>query len=50
MVERVPGGWVIVDMASTNGVLLNGVRVTRAPIRAGDRLEIGPFTLSVERA
>ena len=50
MVERVAGGWVIVDMASTNGVLLNGVRVTRAAIRAGDRLEIGPFTLSVERA
>lgn len=50
IVERVPGGWVIVDMASTNGIHLNGVRVTRAPIRAGDVLDIGPFTIAVERA
>ena len=45
-----PGGWVIVDMASTNGILVNGVRVTRASLRAGDVLEIGPFTIAVERA
>ena len=50
MIERLPGGFVIVDMASTNGVLVNGVRVTRAPIRGGDRLEIGPFTIAVEPA
>ena len=50
IVERVPGGWVIVDMASTNGIHVNGVRVTRAPIRAGDVLDIGPFTIAVERA
>jgi pSer/pThr/pTyr-binding forkhead associated (FHA) protein len=41
---------VVVDMASTNGIHLNGVRVTRAPIRAGDVLVIGPFTIAVERA
>jgi hypothetical protein len=50
IVERVPGGWVIVDMASTNGIHINGVRVTRAPIRVGDVLDIGPFTIAVERA
>jgi hypothetical protein len=50
IVERTPTGWVIVDMASTNGVLVNGVRVTRAPLREGDVLEIGPFTIAVERA
>lgn len=50
IVERAPGGWVIVDMASTNGILVNGVRVTRAAIRAGDVIEIGPFTIAVERA
>jgi len=49
IIERTPGGWVIVDMASTNGIHLNGVRVTRAPIRAGDQLEIGPFMIAVER-
>lgn len=50
IVERTPSGWVIVDMASTNGIHLNGVRVTRAAIRAGDVVEIGPFTITVERA
>ena len=50
IIERAPGGWVIVDMASTNGILVNGTRVTRAPLRPGDVLEIGPFTLAVERA
>jgi len=50
IVERAPGGWVIVDMASTNGIHVNGARVTRAPIREGDVIEIGPFTIAVERA
>lgn len=49
MVEHNPktGGLVIVDMASTNGVILNGQRVTRSPLRPGDRIEIGPFTIDV---
>ena len=50
ILERTPSGWVVVDMASTNGIHLNGARVTRAAIRAGDVLEIGPFTIAVERA
>jgi hypothetical protein len=50
IIERTPGGWVVVDMASTNGILVNGTRVTRASLRAGDVLEIGPFTIAVERA
>jgi len=50
MVERAPEGWVVVDMASTNGVHVNGLRVTRALIRAGDVIEIGPFAIAVERA
>lgn len=51
ILERAPGGgWVVVDMASTNGILVNGTRVTRAPLRPGDVLEVGPFTLAVERA
>jgi hypothetical protein len=29
---------------------VHGVRVTRAPIRPGDVLDIGPFTIAVERA
>lgn len=50
IIERAPGGWVVIDMASTNGIRLNGVRVTRAQIHAGDLLEIGPFAIAVERA
>jgi hypothetical protein len=50
IIERSPLGWVVVDMASTNGVVVNGIRVTRAPLRHGDRLEIGPFAIAVERA
>jgi len=51
LVERGPGGaWTVVDMASTNGVLLNRARVTRAAIRPGDVIEIGPFAIFVERA
>jgi len=50
MIERGPDGWMVVDMASTNGVQLNGARVTRAPIRIGDVIGIGPFTILVERA
>jgi len=48
IVERTGSEWVIVDMASTNGVHVNGTRVTRAAIRAGDVVEIGPFTIAVE--
>jgi hypothetical protein len=50
LIERSPEGWVVVDMASTNGVHLNGARVTRAPIRVGDVIAIGPFSIRVERA
>lgn len=51
IIERGPGGtWTVVDMASTNGVLLNRARVTRATIRPGDVIEIGPFAIVVERA
>ncbi|MBX3186406.1 MAG: FHA domain-containing protein [Labilithrix sp.] len=50
IVERAERGYVIVDMASTNGVRVNGVRITRAPIQAGDVVEIGPFAILVERA
>ncbi len=50
ILERAPGGWLVVDMASTNGVVLNGAFVTRAPLRPGDVIVIGPISLTVERA
>lgn len=40
---------VVRDLHSTNGVLLNGVRVTRAVIRAGDNLLMGDQKLSLTK-
>jgi hypothetical protein len=48
IIERSGTAFVIVDMASTNGVIVNGSRVARAVISPGDRVEIGPFSIKVE--
>lgn len=40
---------VVRDLHSTNGVLLNSVRVTRAVIRAGDNLLMGDQKLSLSK-
>ena len=42
-------GWVVVDLGSTNGTFLNGIRVTRAgqPLRAGDVLQFGHLIVKV---
>ena len=37
----------ISDEGSTNGVLLNGVKVMRAALKNGDRLELGDFSAVV---
>lgn len=43
------GGWAVNDLGSTNGVLLNGRRIRgTAPLRAGDRIELGTTELSFE--
>lgn len=40
---------VVRDLHSTNGVLLNGVRVTRAVIRAGDNLLMGDQKMTLTK-
>ena len=50
IVERLGAVFWLVDMASTNGVLVNGKKATRAIIGPGDVLSIGPFAIAVERA
>lgn len=43
------GGWVVEDLGSTNGVQVNGARVTgSAPLHAGDRLDIGTVSARFE--
>ena len=43
-------GWILRDLGSTNGVLLNGERVQEAPIREGDRIQAGAALLRVRAA
>ena len=40
----------VLDLSSTNGTYVNGKRITRASVKAGDRLRVGRVELSVERA
>ncbi|HEX5475258.1 MAG TPA: FHA domain-containing protein [Vicinamibacterales bacterium] len=39
----------VIDLESTNGTFVNGERVSRAMLKAGDRLGVGRVELSVER-
>ncbi len=36
------GTYLIEDLGSTNGTMLNGKRITRAELRPGDRVQLGP--------
>jgi hypothetical protein len=48
--SRNGGGYWVEDLGSTNGTLLNGRRVlARAPLRRGDRLQVGRTTLELRR-
>ncbi len=46
-IELGPAGTSIVDLGSTNGTILNGqiLRNSRAPLRGGDRVQIGALVL-----
>jgi hypothetical protein len=48
-VRPTDAGWAVNDLGSTNGVLLNGRRVNgSAPLKAGDRIEVGTTELRFE--
>jgi predicted component of type VI protein secretion system len=51
-IEIAPGGATITDAGSTNGTRVNGVplRSGAAPLRAGDRIEIGRIVLQFVEA
>lgn len=49
-VERADGGFLVRDLGSRNGTLLNDQRVGEATLRAGDRLGVGDATWRLELA
>jgi len=42
-------GMSVLDLNSTNGTFVNGILVRDAPLKPGDRLEIGPCAFAVNR-
>ena len=40
------GGWLLRDLHSRNGTFLNGERVSKGPLRGGDRIKVGDSTFS----
>ena len=47
-VRREADGYVVVDLESTNGILVNGRGVKRVALADGDRLQLGTTSLSFE--
>jgi pSer/pThr/pTyr-binding forkhead associated (FHA) protein len=39
--------WVIEDLRSTNGTIVNGARIERVVLQNGDEIDIGDFTIAV---
>lgn len=48
LVEDRGDGWSLVDLGSTNGTLLNGDKVTEAPLRHGDKIRVGKTIIRYE--
>jgi hypothetical protein len=46
--RRDEGGWQIVDLGSTNGIKVNGRRVSNQPLSPGDQITIGVTDLTFE--
>jgi ABC transport system ATP-binding/permease protein len=46
LVEKIDGGYRIVDANSTNHVFVNGQRTTAQMLRTGDEIRVGPYRLT----
>lgn len=38
---KTPEGWLLMDLQSSNGTILNGTRITESPLKTGDTIRIG---------
>lgn len=47
LLERTPGGWVVRDLRSTNGVRVNGRTALERVLEVRDEISVGAFTLEV---
>ena len=47
--RRGDGGWRVEDLGSGRPTVVNGNSVASAPLRPGDVLRVGPYTLSLDR-
>jgi serine/threonine protein kinase len=46
LIQRRDEGWIVADLGSKNGTLLNGARIEgQVPLSEGDRIEIGDVTV-----
>ena len=48
LLRPVKDGWLIEDLKSTNGSIVNGKQVTRVELKHGDHVTIGPYELRYE--
>src|SRR5438093_5405791 len=48
--DRGANEWAAVDLGSTNGMALNGVKVTDAPLHSGDKIMVGKTILEFQVA
>ncbi len=43
--ENIPGGWVLKDLRSTNGILVNDEKVSKIALQEGDIITAGNCTI-----
>lgn len=48
VIERSPSGWIVRDLGSTNGTMVNGTPIQESPLHNGDRIVFGATEATFE--